>query len=253
MAAGLTKTQLIRHLAEKTELNNKTAAAFLEHLADTAIKETKKSGVFVVPGLGRLVKAIAGKDRIATMSEANHITLITIDLFEPFDEPLHTDVARFGYYERELEIWVEAKNVEKLQETAQGIAKVWRKLRPAVEDRSGEETVKGFDLLLIELRHKSKRAAGRLDCIACFLLCKYIGIAHKMKRRASSQNGKRALGRRTSESYSCFPVSILLQREFLLRRRAADRHRPAALFHRGYTRRCRLAVGLSQPRRGAAV
>jgi DNA-binding protein HU-beta len=57
MAAGLTKTQLIRHLAEKTELNNKTAAAFLEHLADTAIKETKKSGVFVVPGLGRLVKA----------------------------------------------------------------------------------------------------------------------------------------------------------------------------------------------------
>jgi DNA-binding protein HU-beta len=49
MAAGLTKTQLIRHLAEKTEL--------LEHLADTAIKETKKSGVFVVPGLGRLVKA----------------------------------------------------------------------------------------------------------------------------------------------------------------------------------------------------
>src|SRR5436853_6142605 len=57
MASGLTKTQLVRHLAEKNELNNKQAAAFLEHLADTAIKETKKSGVFVVPGLGRLVKA----------------------------------------------------------------------------------------------------------------------------------------------------------------------------------------------------
>ena len=57
MAAGMTKTQLVRHLAEKTELNNKTAATFLEHLADTAIKETKKNGVFVVPGLGRLVKA----------------------------------------------------------------------------------------------------------------------------------------------------------------------------------------------------
>src|ERR1700686_3987129 len=57
MAAGLTKTQLIRHLAEKTELPNKTAAAFLEQLADTAIKETKKNGIFVVPGLGRLVKA----------------------------------------------------------------------------------------------------------------------------------------------------------------------------------------------------
>jgi DNA-binding protein HU-beta len=57
MASGLTKTQLIRHLAEKTELPNKTAAAFLEQLADTAIKETKKNGIFVVPGLGRLVKA----------------------------------------------------------------------------------------------------------------------------------------------------------------------------------------------------
>src|SRR5437868_14700431 len=57
MAAGMTKTQLVRHLAEKTELNNNTAATFLEHLADTAIKETKKNGVFVVPGLGRLLKA----------------------------------------------------------------------------------------------------------------------------------------------------------------------------------------------------
>ena len=57
MAAGMTKTQLVRHLAEKLEVNNKTAAAFLENLADTAIKETKKSGVFVVPGIGRLVKA----------------------------------------------------------------------------------------------------------------------------------------------------------------------------------------------------
>ncbi len=57
MASGMTKTQLVRHLAEKLETNNKSAAAFLETLADTAIKETKKNGVFVVPGLGRLVKA----------------------------------------------------------------------------------------------------------------------------------------------------------------------------------------------------
>jgi DNA-binding protein HU-beta len=57
MASGMTKTQLVRHLAEKLETNNKTAAAFLEHLADTAVKETKKNGVFVIPGLGRLVKS----------------------------------------------------------------------------------------------------------------------------------------------------------------------------------------------------
>jgi len=57
MAAGMTKTALVRHLAEKLELNNKTAAAFLDTLAETAVKETKKNGVFVVPGLGRLVKS----------------------------------------------------------------------------------------------------------------------------------------------------------------------------------------------------
>jgi DNA-binding protein HU-beta len=57
MAAGMTKTQLVRHMAEKTGLNNKTAATFLETLAETAVKETKKAGVFVLPGLGRLVKS----------------------------------------------------------------------------------------------------------------------------------------------------------------------------------------------------
>jgi len=57
MATGMTKTQLVRHMAEKNELNNRQAAAFLDSLAEVAIKETKKNGVFVVPGLGRLVKA----------------------------------------------------------------------------------------------------------------------------------------------------------------------------------------------------
>ena len=57
MAAGMTKTALVRSMAEKLEVNNKTAASFLQHLAETAIKETKKNGVFVIPGLGRLVKA----------------------------------------------------------------------------------------------------------------------------------------------------------------------------------------------------
>jgi DNA-binding protein HU-beta len=57
MATGMTKTQLVRLVAEKHELSNKQAAAILEHLADTAIRETKKSGVFILPGLGRLVKS----------------------------------------------------------------------------------------------------------------------------------------------------------------------------------------------------
>ena len=57
MATGMTKTALIRHMAEKLQITNKQAAAGLELLAETAIKETKKNGVFVIPGIGRLVKA----------------------------------------------------------------------------------------------------------------------------------------------------------------------------------------------------
>ncbi|HZR27389.1 MAG TPA: HU family DNA-binding protein [Terriglobales bacterium] len=57
MAAGMTKSQIVRHLAEKVGTNNKMAATFLETLADTAIKETKKNDIFVLPGIGRLVKA----------------------------------------------------------------------------------------------------------------------------------------------------------------------------------------------------
>jgi DNA-binding protein HU-beta len=57
MATGLTKTALTRLMAEKMELTNKQSAAFLDLLAETAIKETKKNGVFVIPGIGRLVKA----------------------------------------------------------------------------------------------------------------------------------------------------------------------------------------------------
>jgi DNA-binding protein HU-beta len=57
MATGMTKTQIIRQMAEGLELSNKQVAAFLDLLAETAVKETKKSGVFTIPGLGKLVKA----------------------------------------------------------------------------------------------------------------------------------------------------------------------------------------------------
>jgi DNA-binding protein HU-beta len=56
MATTMTKTQLVRSLAEKLTLTNKQSAAFLENLADIAVKETKRNGVFVLPGLGRLKK-----------------------------------------------------------------------------------------------------------------------------------------------------------------------------------------------------
>jgi DNA-binding protein HU-beta len=52
----MTQTQLVRSLAEKLEVNNKAARSFLDELAALAITEVKKNGVFVLPGIGRLVR-----------------------------------------------------------------------------------------------------------------------------------------------------------------------------------------------------
>lgn len=53
----MTQSQLVRTLAEKCEVSKKVSREFIQHLADTAIAEVKRNGLFVVPGLGRLVRA----------------------------------------------------------------------------------------------------------------------------------------------------------------------------------------------------
>ncbi len=51
----LTKSQIASHFAEKFDISKKTAVAFVEEVAALAISETKKSGVFTLPGIGKLV------------------------------------------------------------------------------------------------------------------------------------------------------------------------------------------------------
>jgi DNA-binding protein HU-beta len=53
----MTQTAIVRELAEATSLNNKVAKQFIDSLAELAVRETKKNGVFIVPGIGRLVRA----------------------------------------------------------------------------------------------------------------------------------------------------------------------------------------------------
>jgi DNA-binding protein HU-beta len=57
MAKVMTKTQVVAHLAEQVELPKKTVVALLEALVALATKEAKATGQFVVPGLGKAVKA----------------------------------------------------------------------------------------------------------------------------------------------------------------------------------------------------
>ena len=57
MAKVMTKTQVVAYLAEQVELPKKTVATLLESLVTLATKEAKATGQFVVPGLGKAVKA----------------------------------------------------------------------------------------------------------------------------------------------------------------------------------------------------
>lgn len=56
MADRMTQSQLIKELAESCEVTNKIAKSFLEAYATIAIRETKKTGQFVLPGVGKLVR-----------------------------------------------------------------------------------------------------------------------------------------------------------------------------------------------------
>ena len=51
----LTKAQVVAHFADKFEMPRKSATAILDEVVSLAIAETKKSGSFTLPGLGKLV------------------------------------------------------------------------------------------------------------------------------------------------------------------------------------------------------
>ena len=58
MFKPLSKTKIVGHIAEKVGTPKKTAAMFFDELFKLAVKEAKgAAGKFVIPGLGRLVKA----------------------------------------------------------------------------------------------------------------------------------------------------------------------------------------------------
>ena len=58
MAKPMSKSKIVGHLAEKLETPKKTVNTFFEELFKLAVKECKGgAGKFVIPNLGRAVKA----------------------------------------------------------------------------------------------------------------------------------------------------------------------------------------------------
>ena len=83
----MTQTAIVRELAETTGVNNRVAKHFMESLAQLAVRETKKNGMFVMPGIGRLVRA----ERKAVWASAHNRNVDRI-----FNAVCHAGVLRAG-------------------------------------------------------------------------------------------------------------------------------------------------------------
>src|ERR1700738_3610172 len=62
-ATKMTQSAIVKELAEATGTTIKIAKQFMQSFAEMALRETKRNGMFVIPGIGRLVRV----DRKARM------------------------------------------------------------------------------------------------------------------------------------------------------------------------------------------
>jgi nucleoid DNA-binding protein len=75
----MTKSQLLAHIAEKTELSKKQVDLVLNTLIDTATDQLKSSGKFVFPGLARMTRTHVeakkgGEKKINPLTKTEYIT-----------------------------------------------------------------------------------------------------------------------------------------------------------------------------------
>jgi hypothetical protein len=97
-----------------------------------------------------LDRAVSAKDRQATMREANQLTLDVANLTTTYNLSVPVEVTKLDYYGRELEVWAQAKDANKLQATAGEMRQTWDALRPSIEAKSATEAKK-FDALVAQV------------------------------------------------------------------------------------------------------
>ena len=93
MAKVMTKSQVVSHLAEKSGLQKKATAELLENLVTLATKECKSNGQFVVPGLGKAVKAHR-KERVGRNPQTGAAIKIPASEAACFSSPSLTSASR---------------------------------------------------------------------------------------------------------------------------------------------------------------
>jgi hypothetical protein len=94
-----------------------------------------------------LDRAVTAKDRPATMREANQVTVNVADMTTAYKLSIPVEVTQLDYYGRELEVWAQAQDTNKLQATGREMRRTWDSLRPSIETHSAAEAKK-FDALV---------------------------------------------------------------------------------------------------------
>ena len=76
----MAKGQIVTYFADKFEISKKAASSIIDEMAMLAIAETKKTGVFTFPGIGKLVlsKRKARKGRNPATGEEINIPAKTV-------------------------------------------------------------------------------------------------------------------------------------------------------------------------------
>jgi hypothetical protein len=97
-----------------------------------------------------LDRAVTAKDTQATMREANQVTLDVANMTTAYKLSVPVGVTRLDYYGRELEVWAQAKDENKLKATARETRREWDALRPSIEAKSATEA-KRFDALVAQV------------------------------------------------------------------------------------------------------
>jgi hypothetical protein len=113
----------------------------------TDVKNNSAGVNRLAENVAALDRAATAKDRQAAMREANQVTLDVANMTTAYKLSVPVEVTKLDYYGRELEVWEQAQDANKLQATAREMQQTWGSLRPTIEAHSIAEAKK-FDALV---------------------------------------------------------------------------------------------------------
>jgi hypothetical protein len=116
----------------------------------TDVKNQSRSVDHLDTNVAALDRAVAAKDRQATMREANQVTFEVANMTTAYKPSVPVEVSKLDYYGRELEVWAQARDANKLQATAREMRQTWDSLRPTITAKSATEAKK-FDALVAQV------------------------------------------------------------------------------------------------------